>query len=69
MFIELQEDYHTFGIAREQYEQLIDLHKKLDDYIPPKTDQEVLDDPKWSELVGIAKKVYNTLLPILSSNV
>ena len=66
MFNELRRDYHQYGISKAQYDRLMNLYEKLDDYDPPLNDPEILEDPEWDKLVHLAKEVYDLLLPTVT---
>jgi len=56
-------NYKEYNLTKQQYLKLDALYKKFDEYfdISPENEDEVIQDPRWHEIVAFAKDVYADL--------
>jgi len=59
----LDSQYAEYGLTKEQHRKLKALYEKFDSYldISPENDEEVIQDPRWHEIIALAKDVYADL--------
>ena len=53
--------YEEYGLTKEQFLVLKALRQKIYDYNGFDSDEEIINDPKWLEIVNFAKIVYKKL--------